>query len=112
MEHQVLAAKCSECGRLSYPPHFSCPACGGTRFEGQPITGEGTLLTFTRAYALPLDYAVRYITLGIVQMEQGVRATGRLAIDEPRTGMRVRARVGEVREIDDKKKYGLIFEAA
>ncbi len=108
---QVNAAKCKKCGKLSYPTHFYCPACGGTEFEAVPVSGDGTLLTFTRAYALSLDYEQLYITLGIVELDQGIRATGRLDIDEPAVGMRVRSSVGPVRDIAGRDVYGLRFTA-
>ena len=102
MAATVNAAKCRNCGKLSYPTHFYCPACRGTKFEAVPVTGEGKLLTWTRVYALPLDYADLFITLGIVEMDMGVRATGRLDIAEPQNGSRVRASLGTVREISGK----------
>ncbi len=109
MAQTVDAARCRGCGKLSYPTHFYCPACHGTRFDPVPVEGEGTLLTWTRVYALPLDYEDLYITLGIVQLDMGVRATGRLEIAEPRTGARVRARVGTVRETAGREVAGLVF---
>lgn len=112
MEHTVNAAKCRKCGKLTYPTHFYCPACGFTEFDAVAIAGEGTLLTFTRAYALSLDYEDLYLTLGIVEMDQGVRATGQLDIAEPATGMRVVASVGPVRDVDGRTVYGLRFSTA
>ena len=111
MARTVEAAKCKACGKLSYPTHFYCPACGGRKFEPVTIEGEGTLLTWTRVYALPLDYADLFITLGIVEMDMGVRATGRLDIAEPQSGARVRASLGTVREIGGKEVTGLVFTA-
>ncbi len=111
MARAVEAAKCKGCGKLSYPTHFYCPACHGRKFEPVPIEGDGTLLTWTRVYALPLDYAELFITLGIVEMDMGVRATGRLDIAEPQSGARVRAAFGAVREIGGKEITGLIFTA-
>ncbi|MBI5836868.1 MAG: OB-fold domain-containing protein [Candidatus Eisenbacteria bacterium] len=108
----VLAAKCRNCGKLSYPTHFTCPACRGTGFDGVPIEGEGTLLTFTRVYALPLDYEDLYITLGIVELDMGVRALGRLHIAEPELGARVRAGLGKVRDIGGRDVTGLVFTEA
>ena len=105
----VNAAKCKKCGKLTYPTHFYCPACNGMKFEAVPIQGEGTLLTWTRVYNLPLDYATRYVTLGIVELDMGVRALGQLEIAEPKTGMRVVASVGKVRETQGKDIHGLIF---
>lgn len=111
MAMNVEAAKCRSCGKLSYPTHFYCPACHGTKFEPVPVQGEGKLLTWTRVYALPLDYAQLYVTLGIVELDMGVRATGRLDIAEPKTGARVRSHVGKVREINGKDITGLVFTA-
>jgi len=111
MARDVEAARCRSCGKLSYPTHYSCPACHGTEFEPVPVAGEGRLLTWTRVYALPLDYADRYITLGIVELDMGIRATGRLEIAEPQSGARVRATIGKVREIDGRDVTGLVFTA-
>lgn len=111
MKTTVDAAKCKKCNHLSYPTHFYCPKCGATQFEPVPVEGEGTLLTFTRSYALPLDYERQYLTLGIVQMDQGIRATGQLEIAEPETGMRVRATIGTVRDVEGKSIQGLKFVA-
>src|SRR5512140_1187708 len=112
MAMNVEAAKCRNCGKLSYPTHFYCPGCKGTKFEPVPVGGEGKLLTWTRVYALPLEYEDLYITLGIVELDMGTRATGRLDIAEPRIGARVRARVGKVRETAGKDITGLIFSEA
>ena len=112
MARGVEAAKCVACGRLSYPTHFTCPACGGTGFEGVPIEGEGSILTWTRTYALPLDFSDLYITLGIVEMDIGVRVLARLDIEEPEMGARVVAGLGTVRHSGGKDLTGLRFTAA
>jgi uncharacterized OB-fold protein len=111
MATRIYAAKCAQCGKLSYPTHYYCPECHGRKFEEVPLEGKGTLVTWTRCYSLPLDYAVRYITLGIVKMDMGVNALGRLEIDEPRRGMRVTAGIGKVRELNGNDVEGLVFAA-
>jgi uncharacterized protein len=111
MAENVYAAKCKACGRLAYPTHFTCPACGGVKHEAVPVTGEGKILTWTRAFALPLDYADLYLTLGIVEMDMGIRVTARLDIDDPKIGARVRAGIGKVRETNGKEITGLVFTA-
>ena len=112
MASQVMAAKCKKCGKLSYPTHFYCPSCKGTKFEPVPVGGEGKLLTWTRVYALPLDYEDLYITLGIVELDMGIRATGRLKIADPKIGSRVRAGLGVVRDIGGRDVKGLVFTEA
>jgi uncharacterized OB-fold protein len=109
MEHVVNAARCRKCGKVVYPTHFYCPACGATDFDPVPVEGEGTLLTFTRAYALPLDYDDLYLALGIAELDMGVRATGQLDIAGPEIGMRVKVTAGPVRDVDGRDVYGLIF---
>lgn len=94
------------------PDPFHLPGCGGIGFEGVPVEGEGAILTWTRTYALPLDFSDLYITLGIVEMDMGVRVLGRLDIEEPKIGERVTARLGTVRSSGGKDLTGLIFTAA
>lgn len=105
----VNAAKCRECGTLSYPTHFSCPSCGAIAFEAIPVEGDGTLITWTRTYALSLDFSDLFITLGIIEMDMGVRVLGRLDIEEPKMGGRVRATLGTVRRTESGDFTGLIF---
>jgi uncharacterized OB-fold protein len=111
MAASIQAARCKVCGKLHYPTHFYCPACHATEMEGVPIVGEGKLVTYTRVYALPLDYADLYITLGIVELDMGIRAMGRLDIAEPAIGQRVATHVGRVRETGGKAIKGLVFTA-
>lgn len=77
-----------------------------------PVEGEGTLITWTRTYALPLDFSDLFITLGIVEMDMGVRVLGRLDIAEPTIGARVKAGHGTVRETGGKDITGLVIRSA
>ncbi|PIE18011.1 MAG: hypothetical protein CSA65_06900 [Proteobacteria bacterium] len=106
------AARCRACDQLSYPTVYYCPRCGGRDFAPERLRGEGTLLTWTRLHALPRDIPERFITLGVVELEMGLRATGRLAIAEPQLGQRVRVTIGSIREIDGEPIEGLVFVAA
>jgi uncharacterized OB-fold protein len=105
------AARCRSCDQLSYPTVFYCPRCGEREFAPERLRGEGTLLSWTRLHALPRDIPERYLTLGIVDLDLGVRATGRLAIEQPESGQRVRVTLGPLREIDGEQIEGLIFVA-
>jgi uncharacterized OB-fold protein len=46
---------------------------------------------------LSLAYTERYITLGIVEFADGTRAMGRLYVDEPEMGMKLKAEIGTVK---------------
>ncbi|MCK5010068.1 MAG: DNA-binding protein, partial [Deltaproteobacteria bacterium] len=57
------------------------------------------LLTWTRAWNLPEGYNKKYLLFGIVQFENGLRASGQLEVEEPETGMKL---VAEVDESDER----------
>ena len=67
------------------------------------------MLTFTRVHMLSLAYTDRFITLGIVEFDDGTRALGRLDVDEPRIGMKVRAEIAAVGKQDYEEVKGFRF---
>jgi uncharacterized OB-fold protein len=103
---------CRSCGRAFYPRHARCPGCGATELEKSAFEAEGTLLTFTRVHALSLAYTDLYITLGIVEFPDGCRALGRLDVDEPEIGMRLKASVAVVKDDGLKRTEGIRFTRA
>jgi uncharacterized OB-fold protein len=107
---EIHASVCKGCGAVAYPRHRCCKACGKTRFESVPLEGNATLLTFTRVYNLSLAFDERFITLGIVEFEGGVRALGRLDVDEPKISMKLSAYVAPVRTEGYETYEGLWFE--
>jgi uncharacterized OB-fold protein len=56
---------------------------------------------------LSLAYTDRFITLGIVEFEDGTRALGRLDVDEPRVGMKLKAEMAAVGVRDYNEIKGL-----
>lgn len=112
MAAEITGSVCKACGAIAYPQRRCCKSCGKNEFGKVPLEGRATLLTFTRVYNLSLAFEERYITLGIVEFENGARALGRLAIDDPRTGMKVTAYVAPVRTEGYRTFDGLWFRAA
>ncbi|MEW5865564.1 MAG: OB-fold domain-containing protein [Bacillota bacterium] len=112
MGPMMYAYKCTACGKLYHPSRAVCRECGGREFEEIPLEGEGTLLTYTRVYALPEGYMKPWIAFGIVEFPNGLRVSGQMATDDLATGMKVRATVGLVKEGVGKDYYGFIFEKA
>jgi len=99
---QIDAWKCDSCGTIFYPVPMVCSGCGVRR---DPVTNKGwstfelsgpcTLLTWTRVWNLPEGYNKKFLQFGIVEFENGLRASGRVEVDEPRTGMALTATVEE-----------------
>lgn len=115
MEKRVYGYKCGECGFINYPYRMRCGKCGKTSymdFEQVPLPGRGKLLTFTFVYNLPGDFEVPKLGIGIVELENGVRVTGQIEIEEPEMGMDVIGRVEVVRKADYDKFYGFVFRSA
>ena len=108
----IIASVCKKCGRVTYPRHARCPSCGAGQFTEASLDGTAVLLTFTRVYNLSLAFEERFITLGIVEFEGGCRALGRLFVDEPEIGMKLRPEIATVRVQDYEQIEGLCFRAA
>ena len=120
-EPEVSARKCPGCDKLYHPAPILCDECGERRdpsgilfseWETVPLSGKCRLLTWTRVWALPEGYDVKYLQFGIVEFENGLRASGRLIVDEPETGMELNAVAGVVKETLNEDIYGLMFESA
>lgn len=115
MEKNIYAYKCKRCGKLHYPYRTICKACGKNdhnEFDIVPLSKKGKLVTFTHLYTLPPEYEVVRLTLGIVELDDGMKITGQLQIDEPKIGMRVTGEVGTVRKDEYNNYLGMIFHKA
>jgi hypothetical protein len=112
-EIAIVAYKCKKCGKLHYPFHDRCLACKSREFDPVKPEGNVRLLTFTRIYNLPWGFDVRYLIIGVGEFENGVRAMGRIAVDESyplTTGMLMKPIWAPVRVKYDENVYGLVLE--
>lgn len=117
---------CPECEELYYPVVLRCKKCGCRRYPEdetefvwhkknykswttKPLEGKCKLLTWTRLWALPDGFDVRYIDFAIVEFENGVRAIGHLNNDNPKAGMTLTGKTEKLREIEGEDFFGLIF---
>jgi uncharacterized OB-fold protein len=115
MAREIYAYRCKKCGHLHYPYRMVCKACRQNEhneFDPEPLPRRGKLITFTRLFNLPGDYEVPRVDLGIVQLENGLRMTGQLAIEQPRIGMEVTGEVRVVRTEAYEDRYGMVFSEA
>jgi uncharacterized protein len=46
-EGRLLIQRCAPCGRWIHPPVDRCPECGGAELRPEPVSGRGTVFTFT-----------------------------------------------------------------
>ena len=114
-EIAITAYKCKKCGKIHYPYHDRCLACKGREFEQIKPQGNVRLLTFTRIYNLPWGFDQRYLTIGIAEFENGVRAMGQIHVDEAfdlKIGMTMHPTWAPVRVQYGENVYGLVLEPA
>ena len=114
-EIAIVAYKCKKCGRIHYPFHDRCLACKGREFATIKPQGNARLLTFTRIYNLPWGFDQRYLTIGVAEFENGVRAMGQINVDEDfllTTGMTMKASWEPVRIQAGENVYGIVYSPA
>ncbi len=108
---EIYGYQCSKCGHINYPNRTLCGKCKNNAFVPVPLPKAGKLLTFTRLSTLPGDFDVPEMTLGIVELSNGVRVTGQVEIPKPKMGMAVESTVQVVRKDEYNKYYGMVFRA-
>jgi uncharacterized OB-fold protein len=62
-EGKLLVKKCTACGELHFYPRAICPFCFSDRTEWQPVSGAGTIYTYSVMRRAPIPYAIAYVTL-------------------------------------------------
>jgi hypothetical protein len=115
MERELYAYKCRNCGMLHYPFRMVCKGCrqnGFFEFDPVPLPHNGKLLTFTFVHNLPAEFEVARLGLGIVELENGIRVTGQIDIEDPKLGMNVVGKIGVVKRETYENRFGMIFRAA
>jgi len=77
--------RCVECGRLSVERSHPCPFCGSQGGSAVPLSGRGRLLSWTVIRVAPGRYADEApYAVGLLELEEGLRLTARLAADPER----------------------------
>ena len=112
MQLNIYGYKCKKCGHVHYPYRTVCKACkenDHSEFDIVALPKEGKLLTYTHLWNPPGDFELKFLSLGIVELEDGIRMTGQLRIDAPEIGMHVKGKVEVVRQDAYDKYYGIVF---
>jgi uncharacterized OB-fold protein len=76
-QSKLMAGKCTKCGKIHLPPRPICDNCYGVEFTWTEISGKGKLLTYTTIHVAPPQFqALAPYTVGIVQLENGLKLPG------------------------------------
>lgn len=96
--NELRGTVCKDCGAKFFPPRGDCDACLSSDMDWFPITGEGTVLTFTKANFAPAGFEkdVPY-GLAVAEFADGIKVFGRLdkslSDDAIKAGMKVKVKV-------------------
>ena len=86
---RLIGSRCPACGAHFFPAREVCPGCLEQDMERVPLSGQGSLYTYTVVRQSAPGFPVPYL-LGYVDLPEGVRVLGQLAglsQDEARIGM-------------------------
>jgi len=75
----VTVLACEDCGQLDPGPRELCPACASNRLSRREVDGSGRLVSWTVIRRPPTKFrADAPYTIAVVDLDAGVRITGRL----------------------------------
>lgn len=119
---RLIAGKCVSCGELAYPQRPVCTKCGGDRFEDTPLSGYGSLYTYSivAGNGAPSEFDDEQtmtgdVLCGVVELKEGPRVMVRLADVDPEElaiGMKVRAVIRRLYDQEGIVRYGTKFVPA
>ncbi len=92
----LTAIRCTACGALAVPPKILCPECGARRWEPVPLSGEGTIASYTIIRVAPRGHGDEApYAIAAVRLREGVSLLGRVVdvpLDSLAIGLPVRFR--------------------
>ena len=94
--HELVILRCGECRRWVHPPQASCPRCLSFPLTAEPVSGRGTVYSFTvanREFApgIKPPYVVALVDLEEQENLRLVTNLVNVSIGDVRIGMPVRA---------------------
>ncbi len=73
-EGRILATRCKNCGKRSFPPTGNCGECLSSEIEWVPVDGEGEIETFTHVVVKPSSFAANETyTVAVGKLKSGLK---------------------------------------
>jgi hypothetical protein len=107
--YRYEAAKCTQCGKVYFPPRLVCRECRGREFTTTTLAKTGEVETFTVIRVAPTGFGdeVPY-AVGVIKLDDGVKVTAQIVDCDP-TGIRIGDRVNlEFRRIQQDGESGIL----
>jgi hypothetical protein len=70
--HRLAIQRCGHCERWNHPPAVLCPSCGSERLEFEPVSGRGTVYSWTIILDAPAPGFADMLPLvvGLMELEE------------------------------------------
>jgi len=107
--YRYEAARCSQCGKIFFPPRLVCSGCRGREFAKVTLAESGVVETFTVIHVAPSGFGdqVPY-AVGIIKLDDGVKLTAQI-VDADLTALAIGDRVKrEFRRVQQDGESGVI----
>lgn len=95
---QMQLQRCDDCGTYAYYPVYVCPECTSRRLTWTPVSGRGTIHTFTVAAKSSFEIAGPLV-VALIELQEGAMMLSNIQTDAPdaiRIGGAVRVRYEKV----------------
>ena len=92
---KIYGTKCLECGIIQFPPRAYCSQCLSSNFEWKQLSGDCSLITFTKVDAAPSTFKEQapYL-LGLAQFSEGPKVLAwidqRIPMERLKAGRRLK----------------------
>lgn len=95
-EGALTGIRCRSCGALAIPPREFCETCHQHDWQPVPLSGEGTITSYTVIRVAPARHAADApYAVAVVKLKEGVSLLGRVAdvpLDKLAVGLPVKFR--------------------
>ena len=84
--YRYEAGKCTQCGKVFFPPRVVCSGCRGESFEDVKLAQTGQVETFTIIRVAPSGFGTQApYAVGIIKLDDGVKITAQIVDCDPET---------------------------
>jgi uncharacterized OB-fold protein len=107
--YRLEAGKCTQCGKIFFPPRLICSDCGAKDFKTIQLSDRGKIVTFTTIRVAPVQFATEVpYNIAIVELNSGVKITTQVVDCKPED-MKIDKKVKLVfRKLHPEGKTGII----
>ncbi|WP_299654887.1 Zn-ribbon domain-containing OB-fold protein [uncultured Jannaschia sp.] len=75
--------RCADCGTYAFYPVFICPECASRQLEWTPVSGRGSIHTYTVAAQSVFEGVEGPVVVALVELEEGAMMTTNIKTDDP-----------------------------